>query len=73
MTTKAVKVSMRIVVSSAMKSAVFFRIIFFNWDSLHAKQNLATMRHSVTRKRRTKRLKPAGNLFGENLQLKGLC
>ena len=48
-------------------------IIFFNWDSLHARQNLATVRHGVTRKRTTKKLKPVGNLFWKNLKLKGVC
>ena len=48
---------MRIVVSSVMKRGAIFWIIFFNWDLLHAWQNLATMRHGVTRKRSTKRLK----------------
>ena len=67
LTTKTVQISMRIVVSSPMKRAVFFRIIFFNWDSLLTKQKLATVSHSVTRKRSTKRLKPVGNLFRKNL------
>ena len=31
------------------------------------------MRHEVTRNRSTKKLKHTGNLFGRNLQLKGVC
>ena len=33
----------------------------------------ATIRHRVTRKRSTKRLKHTGNLFMKNLQLIGVC
>ena len=33
----------------------------------------ATMRHGVTRKGSTKRLKHRGNLFRKNLQLKDIC
>ena len=33
----------------------------------------ATMRHGVTKKRSTKRLKHTGNLFRKNLQLKDVC
>ena len=33
----------------------------------------ATARQGATRKRSTKRLKHAGNMFRENLQLKNVC
>ena len=46
---------------------------FFNWVLLQAWRNLATMRHGVIRNRSTKRLKPTGNLFRKNLELKGVC
>ena len=51
------------------KCSTFF---FFNWDSLHARLN-SHYRHGVTRKRNTKRLRPTGNLFRKNLQLKDVC
>ena len=41
---------------------------------IHSMQGwTATMRHGVTRKRSTKRLKHTGNLFRKNLQLKDVC
>ena len=33
----------------------------------------ATVRHGVTRKRSTKRTNYTGNLFRNNLQLRGVC
>ena len=41
---------------------------------IHSMQDwTATMRHGVTRKRSTKRLKQTGNLFRKNLKLKDVC
>ena len=44
-------------------------MFFLNWDSLHEGW-IATMRHGVTRKRITKRLKHKRNLFINNLASK---
>ena len=51
------------------KTAMFFLI------GVHSMQGwTATMRHGVTRKRRTeKKLKHTGNFFRKNLQLKDVC
>ena len=44
-------------------------MFFLNWDSLH-EDWIATMRHGVTKKRITKRLKHKRNLFINNLDRK---
>ena len=48
------------------------KLIFFNWDSLHARLN---SHHEAwkNKKKRTKRLKHKGNMFRKNLQLKDVC
>ena len=47
---------------------------FFFLIGIHFMQGrTATTRHAVTRKRSTKILKPTGNLFRKNLQLKDVC
>ena len=49
---------------------------FFFIIGIHYMQgSTATTRHGVTRKRKTKNLMHAGNLFffGKNLQLTGVC
>ena len=51
----------------------FFCLFFFYWNSLHSRLNVATMRHVVTRKRSTERLKDTGNLFRKNLYTVKRC
>ena len=56
--------------SSAINMNFLFIILFFfDWDSLQEGWT-ATTRYGVTRKRNTKRLRHAGNLFRKNPQLK---
>ena len=48
-------------------------LFFFNWNSLSMQGWTHTMRHGVTRKRRTKKLKHTRNFFRKSLQLKDVC
>ena len=46
------------------------RLIFFNWDSLHARMNNHYEAWSHKKKKKHKRLEDTGNLLRKNLQLK---
>ena len=46
---------------------------FFNWDSLHARQNSHYEAWSYKKKKAQKRLQATENLFRKNLQLKDVC
>ena len=46
------------------------RLIFFNWDSLHARMNNHYEAWSHKKKKKRKRLEDTGNLLRKNLQLK---
>ena len=48
--------------------------LLFFLIGIHSMQSwTATIRHGVTRKKHTKRLKNTGNIFRRNLQLIGVC
>ena len=49
-----------------------FLILFFNWDSLHARQN-SHYEEWTYNQRSTKRLQDTENIFRKNLQLKDAC
>ena len=74
----------RLIVTEMFNSVIFiyqyywllFRLSLFPFSliGIHSMQGwTATMRHGVTRKRNTKRLRYTGNLFRKNLELKGVC
>ena len=53
---------------------LYIYIYIYILTGIHSMQGwTATARHGVTRKRNTKRLRNAGNLFRKNLQLKDVC
>ena len=60
--------------SSYTCPVLYFQVFLVFLIGIHSMQGwTVTMRHGVVRKRSTKRLKHADNLFRKNLQLKGVC
>ena len=68
------RLSLVVLVIDSSSSRSFTLVSSFFKIYIHSMQGwTATMRHGITRKRITNRLKHTENLFRKNLQLKGVC
>ena len=71
--TRKSPLKIRLLANLIFKHISHLFLLFFNWDSLHARLNKPLRGMELQEKKYKKRLQYTENLFRKNLQLKDVC